>query len=49
MLVKNHEKLEDIGADLSQMSYILAGVCSVLTLSVLLGTIYYHVNFTFYP
>lgn len=36
MLVKNHEKLEDIGADLSQMSYILAGVCSVLTLSVLL-------------
>ena len=40
MLVKNHENLEDIGADLSQMSYIVAGICSALALTVLLGWYY---------
>lgn len=37
MLVKNHELVDDIGADLSQMTYIIAGLCTAAAIAVIIG------------
>lgn len=41
IMVQNHENIDDIGADLRFMSYIIAGVCTALFLIVLIGKLPY--------
>lgn len=40
MMVQDHDNVEDIGADLKRMFYIVAGVCTAFFLLVLVGTLF---------
>jgi FLVCR family feline leukemia virus subgroup C receptor-related protein len=39
ILVKDHENVDDIGADLKFMFYIVAGVCTAFFLLVVIGKV----------
>jgi hypothetical protein len=41
ILVKDHKNIDDIGADLKLMFYIVAGVCTALFLVVVIGKDHY--------
>jgi FLVCR family feline leukemia virus subgroup C receptor-related protein len=41
ILVKDHENIDDIGADLKLMFYIVAGVCTALFIVVVIGKVHY--------
>ena len=40
LVVRNHENIDDIGADLLLLSYVVAGISSALTILVILGSFF---------
>ena len=47
ILVKDHENIDDIGADLKYMFYIIAGVCTSVLLFVVIGKVVFLKNFKY--
>lgn len=48
MMVQDHENVDDIGADLKRMFYIVAGVCTAFFLLVLVGNAFLKIEIWVY-